>query len=102
MSFCDQGSHVIVLEFDGHVLGSARLKLLGLLEANQVGTGLFDATFGVRRVVVDLNDILPGGVPVLVTVTSTVSLAILGRHIVELLLEGGVAQTVTERELNLS
>ena len=30
------GSHVIVFEFDGHVLGSARLKLLGLLEANQV------------------------------------------------------------------
>ena len=94
------GSHVIVFEFDGHVLGSARLKLLGLLEANQVGTGLFDATFGVRRVVVDLNNILASGVAGVGDGHINGDLAILVRHIVELLLEGGVAQTVTERECN--
>ena len=92
------GSHVIVVEFDGHGLGSARLEFFGLFEANQVGAGLLDATFGVRRVVVDLDNVLAGSIAGIGDGHVNGDLAILVRYIVELLLKGGVAQAIAERE----
>ena len=92
------GSHVIVVEFDGHGLGSARLEFFGLFEANQVGAGLLDATFDVRRVVVDLDNVLAGSIAGIGDGHVNGGLAILVRYIVELLLKGGVAQAIAERE----
>ena len=54
------GSHILGLEGNGDVLGSARSQLRGLCKADQVCRSLLDAAVGVRGIVVDLHDLLAG------------------------------------------
>ena len=51
---------LVVLEANLDGLGLTRLQQLGLLIGNKIGRGLLDAAVGVRRVGVDLNNVLAG------------------------------------------
>ena len=55
------GGHILGLEGNGDVLGSAGSQLRSLCKADQVCRSLFDAAVGVGRVIVDLHDLLAGG-----------------------------------------
>ena len=90
-------SHVVIIELDLHSLRGARLKLLGLLESDKVLGSLLDAAIGVRRIVVDLNNVLAGGVASVGDGHVERDLAVLVGDVAHLLLEAGVAQAVTER-----
>ena len=91
------GSHIVIIELDLHSLRGARLKLPGLLESDEVLGGLLDTAIGVRRVVVDLNNVLAGGVASVGDGHIKRDLAILVENVTHLLLKAGVRQAVTER-----
>ena len=91
------GSHIVIIELDLHSLRGARLKLLSLLESDEVLGGLLDTAIGVRRVVVDLNNVLAGGVASVGDGHIKRDLAILVGDVTHLLFKAGVRQAVTER-----
>ena len=55
------GGHILGLEGNGDVLGSAGSQLRSLCKADQVCRSLLDAAVGVGRVIVDLHHFLAGG-----------------------------------------
>ena len=92
--------HVVILEGDRDGLRIARLQQIGLLEGHQVRAGLLDASVGVRRVVVDLDDVLAGGVAGVGHGHVERHGAVRIGHIAHLLRERGVGQAVAERILH--
>ena len=55
------GSHILGLEGNGDVLGSAGSQFRGLCKADQVCRSLLNAAVGIRGIIVDLHDLLTGG-----------------------------------------
>ena len=97
-----EGGHVVEGHGQFHFVGFAGLEFLGLGERAEVHRGLFDAALGVWGAVIQLHHVLAGDVAGVGHLHGgghfaalTVDLVIL-----ELPVEGGVAQAIAERVLH--
>ena len=90
------GGHVLVLEADGDGFALSRLEDLGLLEGDEVGAGLFDATIGVGGIEVGLDGVASGLGAVVGNGHIEGDLAVSVLDVAHLLAELGVREAVTE------
>ena len=87
-----------ILDRDGEVDGLALAggKLAGLGEVQQVCGSLFNAAVGVRRIIIDLHDILAGSRAGIGDGDRELQAAAVAGDVAHLLGEGGVAQAVAK------
>ena len=87
-----------ILDRDGEVDGLALAggKLAGLGEVQQVCGGLLNAAVGVRRIIIDLHDILAGSRAGIGDGDGELQAAAVAGDVAHLLGEGGVAQAVAK------
>ena len=90
------GGHILSLEGDGDLLGSAGSQLRSLCKADEVCRSLLNAAVGVRRIVVDLHDLLAGCRAGVGNGDIHGDGAVCLGNAVQGLGKGGVAQTTTE------
>ena len=90
------GGHILGLEGNGDVLGSAGSQLGSLCKADQVCRSLLNAAVGVRRIIVDLHDLLTGSRTGVGDGDIHSDGAVSFGNAVQSLGEGGVAQAAAE------